>query len=121
MGQIDLMNGFMGIANAQRTMDYIRIPAKLISQPEYRNVVPFFGILNEPLSGDGGGVSETAISEFYAEASRVVRAASTGAGAGNGAYISIHEAYWGAEEWASFLSGADRSALISARTFASNP
>jgi glucan 1,3-beta-glucosidase len=111
MGQIDLMNGVMGVANAQRTMDYIRILAEFISQPEYRNVVPFFGILNEPLSGAGGGFSKTAISEFYAEAYRVVRAASTSAGAGNGPYVSIHEAYWGVAEWAGFLSGADRLAL----------
>lgn len=38
----------MGLANAQRTLDYIRIFAEFISQPEYSDVVPMFGILNEP-------------------------------------------------------------------------
>ena len=38
----------MGIANAQRTLDYIRIIAEFISQPEYSDVVTMFGILNEP-------------------------------------------------------------------------
>lgn len=39
----------MGLANAQRTLDYIRIITEFISQPEYRNVVPMFGIVNEAL------------------------------------------------------------------------
>jgi hypothetical protein len=37
----------MGIANAQRLLDYIRIITEFISQPEYSDVVPMFGILNE--------------------------------------------------------------------------
>jgi glucan 1,3-beta-glucosidase len=38
----------MGMANAQRSLDYIRILAEFISQPQYRNVVTMFGITNEP-------------------------------------------------------------------------
>ena len=41
----------MGYANAQRLLNYIRIFAEFISQPEYVNVVPMFGLLNEPLVG----------------------------------------------------------------------
>jgi glucan 1,3-beta-glucosidase len=43
------MNGIMGIANAQRTLDYIRIITEFISQAEYQDVVPMFGIVNEAL------------------------------------------------------------------------
>ena len=32
----------------------------------------------------------------------------TGIGAGNGPYISIHDGFRGLEEWAGFLTGADR-------------
>jgi glucan 1,3-beta-glucosidase len=39
----------MGIANAQRTLDYIRIFTEFISQPEYQNVIPMFSIVNEAL------------------------------------------------------------------------
>ena len=53
------MNGIMGIANAQRTLDYIRILTEFISQPEYRNVVPLFGIVNEARVGDIGQVEMT--------------------------------------------------------------
>jgi aryl-phospho-beta-D-glucosidase BglC (GH1 family) len=109
-GEIDFLAGVMGVANAQRAMDYIRIIAEFISQPEYQPVVPFFGIINEPYSGDGGTIPETAIREFYAEAYRVLRNAG-GVGNGNGPFMSIHEAYWGLEEWVGFLSGADRIAL----------
>ncbi|KAJ3520446.1 hypothetical protein NMY22_g12754 [Coprinellus aureogranulatus] len=48
-GEINFMQGIMGLANAQRALNYIRTITEFISQPEWRNVVPFFGILNEPI------------------------------------------------------------------------
>jgi len=44
----------MGVANAERTMGYIRILTEFISQPEYQNLIPMFGIINEPLMQDIG-------------------------------------------------------------------
>ena len=38
----------MGLANAERSLDYIRVLAEFISQPQYRDVVTMFGITNEP-------------------------------------------------------------------------
>jgi glucan 1,3-beta-glucosidase len=49
LGEVNFLNGIMGMANAQRMMDYIRIISEFISQPEYANVIPVFGIINEPL------------------------------------------------------------------------
>ena len=46
-GSIGFLNGVMGIANAQRTTNYIRVLTEFINQPEYRNVIPMFGIINE--------------------------------------------------------------------------
>ena len=40
----------MGVANAQRALDYIRVIAEFISQPEYKDVVAMFGVTNEPLA-----------------------------------------------------------------------
>lgn len=48
LGSVNVLNGPMGLANAQRSLDYIRIIAEFISQPEYRDVVVMFGITNEP-------------------------------------------------------------------------
>jgi glucan 1,3-beta-glucosidase len=39
----------MGLANAERALDYIRIITEFISQPEWQPVVPAFSIMNEPL------------------------------------------------------------------------
>lgn len=39
----------MGWANAQRTLNYIRIYTEFISQPEWKDVVTMFSILNEPI------------------------------------------------------------------------
>lgn len=44
----------MGYANAQRMVNYVRIFAEFISQPEYANVVPMFGLINEALVGTIG-------------------------------------------------------------------
>lgn len=44
----DFVHGQMGLANAQRTLNHVRTLAQFISQPEYRDVVTMFGILNEP-------------------------------------------------------------------------
>ena len=56
-GTFNFLNGPMGYANAQRTINYIRIFTEFISQPEYVNVVPVFCIINEALVGTiGAGV-----------------------------------------------------------------
>lgn len=39
----------MGLANAERALNYIRVIAEFISQPEWQPVVPVFSIMNEPL------------------------------------------------------------------------
>lgn len=44
----------MGIANAQRGLDYIRIITEFISQDEYKNIVPLFGVMNEARTADIG-------------------------------------------------------------------
>lgn len=48
LGTIGFLNGPMGYANAQRSLDYIRIFAEFITQPQYKDVVTIFGIMNEP-------------------------------------------------------------------------
>jgi len=51
LGDMGWMAGTMGVANAQRSLDYMRIIVQFISQPQYTNVVPMFGIVNEPFVG----------------------------------------------------------------------
>jgi glucan 1,3-beta-glucosidase len=54
LGTINILNGPMGLANAQRSLDYIRIITQFISQPQYKDVVTMFGITNEPRGPDVG-------------------------------------------------------------------
>ena len=51
LGPINFLNGPMGVANAQRVIEYDRVLAEFISQPEYQPLVQGFGPINEPLMG----------------------------------------------------------------------
>ncbi|KAF7366076.1 Glycoside hydrolase family 5 protein [Mycena venus] len=106
-GQINFLNGIMGIANAQRALDYIRIITEFISQPEYSDVVPMFGIMNEARLGD---IGRDQLSSFYLEAHTMIRGI-TGIGAGKGPFISIHDGFQALSSWAGFLAGSDRIAI----------
>jgi glucan 1,3-beta-glucosidase len=57
-GSINVLLGPMGVANAQRSLDYIRILTEFISQPQYKNVVTMFGITNEP---EGSSIGQDAL------------------------------------------------------------
>ena len=54
LGTINFLNGVMGLANAQRTLNVIRTLTEFISQPQYRKVVPMFSIMNEPYAATIG-------------------------------------------------------------------
>ncbi|KAF6754946.1 glycoside hydrolase family 5 protein [Ephemerocybe angulata] len=105
-GDINFMKGVMGVANAQRTLTYLRIFTEFISQPQYKDIVLMFGIVNEIRWETGAEQIES----FYGEAYETIRK-STGLGAGNGPYIAIHEGFQGTARWEGFLAGADRLIL----------
>lgn len=50
VGQVNFLYGNMGMANAQRALSYIRTFTEFINRPEWRDVVPIFGIMNEALT-----------------------------------------------------------------------
>ncbi len=89
----------MGLANAQRTLYYIRVLTEFISQPEYRNLVPVFGIVNEALVGI---IGMDEITSFYLEAHDLIRNI-TGFGEGNGpvSCLFLHVNYSMPEEMSS--------------------
>ncbi|KAG9033593.1 hypothetical protein FS837_002422, partial [Tulasnella sp. UAMH 9824] len=106
-GQINFLYGPMGLANAQRTLDYIRIITEFISQPEYAPVVPMFGIMNEPLATT---IGMDQMNSFYLEVHDMIRAI-TGTGKGKGPFIAIHDSFLGLAPWKDLLPGHDRLAL----------
>ncbi len=98
----------MGIANAQRALNYIRIITEFISQPEYQDVVQIFGIMNEAVIGR---IGRDELTSFYREAHDMIRGI-TGIGEGKGFYISIHDGFdSSAVRWGAFLAGSDRIIL----------
>ncbi|OAX38913.1 glycoside hydrolase family 5 protein [Rhizopogon vinicolor AM-OR11-026] len=107
LGTVNVLYGPMGLANAQRSLDYIRIIAELISQPEYRDVVVMFGITNEP---QGSMMGQGVLERYYMQAYDHVRTAS-GVGEGNGPYISYHDGFLGLNQWTDYLPNADRISL----------
>ncbi|KZP03930.1 glycoside hydrolase family 5 protein [Athelia psychrophila] len=100
----------MGIANAQRTLDYIRIITEFISQPEWTNVVPMFSVMNEPEQIQH--IGNSTMYSFYLKVHDMIREIT---GVGEGPFIVISDGWGGVgsgSQWnSSILNGADRIAL----------
>jgi len=109
LGKINFLNGVMGIANAQRGLENIRILTEFISQPAYRDVIPIFGVMNEAVITT---IGKDILSHFYLAAYKTIRGI-TGYGAGNGPIMSIHDGFQGPGTWGDYMRGADRLALDS--------
>ncbi|KAI0341763.1 glycoside hydrolase [Trametopsis cervina] len=105
LGTINMLNGPMGLANAQRSLDYIRILAEFISQPEYSDVVAMFGVTNEPQAPTFG---QENLARYYLQAYNIVRKAS---GVGAGPFISFHEGFRGLNNWVGYFVNSDRTSL----------
>ncbi|KAG8844941.1 hypothetical protein FRB96_002776 [Tulasnella sp. 330] len=106
-GQINFLYGVMGLANGQRGLDYMRILVEFISQKEYANLIPYFGVMNEAeVTQIGMGV----MGSFYLHMHDILRNI-TGYGEGNGPYLSIHDGFVALSSWTDFLPGRDRVAL----------
>ncbi|RXW23184.1 hypothetical protein EST38_g2666 [Candolleomyces aberdarensis] len=103
---LNFLNGVMGMANAQRTLYYIRVLAEFISQPEWVNVVPMLSILNEPLSSR---IGTDQLRSFYVEAHRIIREI-TGYGKGLGPFVVIDSGFQdpSSNVFNGFMNGADR-------------
>ncbi|KJA22085.1 glycoside hydrolase family 5 protein [Hypholoma sublateritium FD-334 SS-4] len=101
---VNFMAGNMGLANAERTLYYIRVLTEFISQPEYRDLIPVFGIVNEALVSV---IGMDQITSFYLQAHTMIRNI-TGTGEGHGPYIAIHDAFQPLSTWTNFLEGSDR-------------
>lgn len=77
------MRGKIGLANAQRTLDDIRVLTEFITHVEYQDLIPIFGIVNEPTAGTA------ALLNFYLDAHNLIRNI-TRLGAGHGPASSLH-------------------------------
>ncbi|KAI9605108.1 hypothetical protein H4Q26_003081 [Puccinia striiformis f. sp. tritici PST-130] len=118
LGSINFLIGLMGVANAQRTLNYIRTLTQFITQPQYVNVVPMFSVLNEALVQK---IGVPQMRSFYLEVYQMMRGI-TGYGVGKGPMMVIHDGFQGTGAghtgWGGFLKGADRLGLDTHTYFA---
>ncbi|KAF7306449.1 Glycoside hydrolase family 5 protein [Mycena indigotica] len=105
MGQINFLNGPMGMANAQRALDCIRVITEFIAQEQYQDVVQIFGVVNEALMST---IGREQLGAFYIHTHDMIRGIT---GIGKGPYISLHDGFVGLESWAGFATGSDRIIL----------
>nr|ADX07338.1 putative ectomycorrhiza-upregulated exo-beta-1,3-glucanase GH5 [Flammulina velutipes] len=106
LGQVNFLYGTMGLANAQRAINYIRIITEFISQPEYANLVGIFGFINEALLTQ---IGRPVLTSWYKEVHDTIREIT---GIGSGPYISVHDGFEGdMSQWDGFLAGSDRMML----------
>lgn len=109
IGSVNWMKGLMGLANGQRSLEYVRTVTQFISQPEYAPVVQLWGFINEP-NAMPFGAGKDAVGSYYNRAYQEIRSI-TGIGEGKGPMVSIHDGFIGISQWYDFLPGADRLAL----------
>ena len=107
LGTTGFLNGTNALFNAQRGLNYVRTLTEFFNQPEYRNVVPMFSIINEPQVETIGNETMRA---WYLEAYNMIREI-TGTGEGNGPWISFHDGFQGLPTWHGFMAGSDRVAM----------
>ncbi|KAJ7244552.1 glycoside hydrolase superfamily [Mycena rebaudengoi] len=117
LGQINFLDGVMGDANAQRVPDYIRVIVEFILQPEYKDLIPMFGIVNEgaclqardsntypPVTAYLPDIGRDVLTSFYLQTHNMIRGI-----AGYGA---------GTTSWVGFLLGSNRIILHTQPYFA---
>lgn len=100
LGDVNFLHGPMGLANAQRALDYIRIFAGFVD--EHSTVIQMFSVLNEPLP-DMIGLHE--LQSFYFRVYEQVRSSQVNV------IMAIHDGFQRLSDWKMFLPGADRLAL----------
>ncbi|BGP20829.1 hypothetical protein JCM10213_008136 [Rhodosporidiobolus nylandii] len=105
LGSINFLHGEMGMANAQRALDYIAAVAEFLSRPEVAPVVPMYSVLNEPMLET---IGPDALRSFYTEAYETVRNA-TGYGRGKGPFLAFHDGFKGTHRWHNFLESPTSS------------
>ncbi|GAA6002079.1 uncharacterized protein JCM10292_001836 [Rhodotorula paludigena] len=102
LGSISFLHSTLGLANAQRTLDYIAALAEFTSRRGVREVVPMYSVINEPMLAVLG---EEALRGFYLKAYETIRNI-TGYGPGKGPFLALHDGFKGTRRWYHFLDTA---------------
>ncbi|KAI9356605.1 glycoside hydrolase superfamily, partial [Pilaira anomala] len=96
-GEIGFLNGTHGDENAQRTIEITTEMVRFFAKPEWANVVPLFGVLNEPAMMS---IPEEKVKSWYQDSYNAIRKL---LGAGNGPLLTYHDGFYPLETWAGFF------------------
>lgn len=95
-GAIGWLNGTDGDLNAQRSLDIHNQLSQFFAQERYKNIVAFYGLVNEPKMTV---LNTTAVDAWTAKAFEIVRAN------GIAAYVVFGDGFLGIDNWKGVLQG----------------
>ncbi|KAL0095630.1 glycoside hydrolase superfamily [Phycomyces blakesleeanus] len=110
-GKIGWLNGPEGEANAERTMKIIQNMTDFFSAPEWANVAPIFGVLNEPAIYRLP--SKKRVKEWYQTSYDMIR---NSAPAG-GPLLTYHEGFLGMPEWNGFFTEHNKRVILETHNY----
>ena len=101
-GTIGWLNGTDGDLNAQRSLDIHNQLSQFFAQDRYKNIVAFYGLVNEPKMIS---LSTTAVNNWTANAYELVTKN------GINAYVVFGDGFLGLSKWQGQLTGYDKLVL----------
>lgn len=92
-GVVGWLNGTHGQTNADRTLDIVKNMTTFFSKPEWNNVAPIFGVVNEPAIFR---INKAKVQKWYRESYHAIRNESN-------LYLTYHEGFIGLDSWDGFF------------------
>lgn len=96
-GPIGFLNGTHGEENAQRTLEITTEMIRFFSKPEWSNVVPLFGVLNEPAMMS---IPTEKVKGWYTKTYNTIRKL---LGPGLGPLLTYHDGFYPLKTWNGFF------------------
>ncbi|KAK9692507.1 hypothetical protein K7432_014288 [Basidiobolus ranarum] len=99
-GEVRFLNGPNGQQNADRTMDVVVKVASFFSKPQWKNVAPLFGVLNEPVINR---LNKSVVDEWYYQAYQKLRNVTSP----EEPVLVYHEGFIGLDRWSGTFQKPD--------------
>ncbi|KAI7866603.1 glycoside hydrolase superfamily [Spinellus fusiger] len=104
-GVIQWLNGTHGSENANRTLSIVQTMTNFFSDPKWSNVVPLFGVLNEPFMPYLSDPS--VVKNWYQKSYDTIRSGTNAPGP----FLSYHDGFLGLPDWEGYFKNYDRTML----------
>ncbi|KAG2218194.1 hypothetical protein INT45_006829 [Circinella minor] len=96
-GQIAFLNGVHGEENANRTLKIVETMIEFFNKPEWQDMVPIFGVLNEPAIFQ---LEKKRVEKWYEDSYDSIRNIT---GVNDGPYLTYHDGFIGLDSWNGFF------------------